>query len=171
MAKSSIRFEVTEDVSKGLDALQQRVSEEMEDILNEMAYDATGREGEEDAPIPHRMSTSFNPFLYTSGQELTNRFVEISERKSTIDIIYSGMDLDLTLGDDARRWWEFSEDFDPTLALERDYAYFQETGRDPVVKDPRQARHKYAIEFGMKDAARPMIHTLKYNVRRILNML
>ena len=167
---SSVRFEITEDVSQGLDKLQQRVSGDMEHILRELSYEAVGRDGETSAPVPRRMSTTFNPYMYTSGQEEENKFYEISENNSSVDILYSGMELDDYLGDEARRWWEFSENFDPTSSLERDYAYYQETGRDPIAL-PNDARHKFAIEWGMRDAARPILKRLDSQMKRILNML
>ena len=164
-------FDIVDETFTGyLEELQNGLPDEMEYILREASYEATGHEGEEDGTIPHYMSTTFNPNLFLSGQEETNHIYDITERKSTIEMIYTGMELDLNLGDDARRWWEFSENFDPTLALERDYAYYQETGRDPVAK-PNDARHKYAIEWGMRDAARPILNTVGRQLELVFERL
>lgn len=151
MAKSSVKFEVTEDVSEGLDALQQRVSDEMEWILNEISYEFTGKEGDGSAPIARRIGR-YNHWLYESGQTESARTFDISKDKAEIIINYSGMRYEEAYTDEEfKAWWEFAEDFNPnpyTNVLERDYAYYQETGIDEVAQS-HKARNKWAITMGL----------------------
>lgn len=147
----SLSFLIEETVTQGLTELQERISGEMENVLNELAYAATGYEGDTSAPIPSRMSTDYNPFLFLSGQMKENRFVEVTSGKAEISIKYSGMGLEEELGSEAKIWWEFAKDQeqDPyERELERDYAFYQETGSDPIAA-PRGAKHKYAIQRGL----------------------
>ena len=152
----SLKWLVEETVTQGLNDLQERVSGEMENVLNEMASAATGYYEDTTASIPRRMSTTFNPFLYISGQMPENREVNISQGQSEILVRYSGMGLEEELGSDAKIWWEFAkgQEADPyERELERDYAFFQETGSDPIAA-PSGAKHKYAIQRGLHASTR-----------------
>ena len=168
-----IKFGVEETVSEGLDKLQEEFQAELEDILTEMAYQATGREEDESAPIPKLMG-KMNPWLFISGQLESARTFEIGERKSKVIINYSGMRYDEWYTEEEfRPWWEFAENFESYTQyaiLERDYALFQETGRDDVAS-PHDARHKFAIEWGMREAARPMRTKLRAELGRVLNKM
>jgi len=147
----SLKWLVEETVTQGLNDLQDRVSSDMEYILNQMADEATGKYEDESAPIPSLMSKKWNKYLFTTGQRDIARTVEISEGKAEIAINYSGMDIEEELGSDAKIWWEFAkgQETDPyERELERDYAYYQETGRDPIAS-PKNAKHQHAIEWGL----------------------
>jgi hypothetical protein len=169
----SLKFEIIENVSEGLDTLQSRISDEMEHILNEMAYAATGYEDDETAPIPSRMSTEFNPYLFLSGQLKQNREVNITPDKSEITVKYSGLGLEEMLGSSALVWWEFSEELDPGLpmsdrTLARDYAFYQETGVDKIAR-PRGAKHKYAIQRGLYAAHKDIGERAAREFKMLLN--
>lgn len=148
----SLSFLIEETVNEGLDKLQKRVSEDMERILNEIAYAATGRYEDETAPIPRLMSTDWNPYLFMSGQVDSGRTFEISDDKAEIHINYSGLRYYEEYTDEEfMPWWEFSENQEANPAeriLERDYAFYQETGIDPIAS-PKHAKHKHAIEWGL----------------------
>ena len=142
---------VTETVSEKMDLLQQQFEDDVEEILQKLADAVTGTDEDDFAPIPSLMSTEFNPNLYMSGQERRHRFVKKSKNQSVITIVYTGMDLHEIHGDDAKVWWEFAEDLetDPKYRkLERDYAYYQETGMDPIA-EYSDAHHVGAINTGL----------------------
>ena len=150
----SLNFTTEENVSERLEELQKRVSERMESILREVSYQATGKEEEESAPIP-RLMGRWNHWLFISGQLESARSYDIGEDKSTITINYSGMRYEEFYADDFKSWWEFAEDNDPnplTAELERDYAFYQETGIDEIAS-PVDAKHEHAIEWGLLYAA------------------
>lgn len=159
----ALKFLVEENVTDGLDALQVRVSENMEHILNEMADVATGKLNTDDAPIPEGMSLDFNPFLFSSGQMDKNRHAKIEKDQSILDVVYTGMDLQhdfIGLGSYARVWREFARDEDAGMppterTLVRDYAYYQETGIDKLAK-PKGAKHQHAIRNGLSEARERM---------------
>ena len=164
----SLEFLIEETVTQGLTELQERVSDEMEFILNEMAYAATGYEDNESAPIPSRMSTSFNPFLFYSGQMEENRQVEISQDESEIRVKYSGMLLEEVFGSEAKVWSEFGDPVEGIL--ERDYAFYQETGQDPIAR-PAGAKHKYAIQRGLWAAHKQIRETAGRNWKLMLERI
>lgn len=190
----SIKYSIEEDVSEGFDKLQARVSEDMKHILSEMMIDATGTEGEENAPIPRRLMyepkpTEYNPYLFMSGQDRSRWDYNINEDESSVIANYSGMEHRTMRPpeDEFMVWWEFSEEYDPEMpqeewyilvfhtdpterTLDRDYAFYQETGVDKYAK-PEHARHKGFVNRGMGDASEKMGYTLKTNIVRILKML
>ena len=143
---------VEESLTEYLQYIQNSLHETKEQELRKQARLLVG---EYDNPtsgyIAPRMSTDFNPNLYLSGQEEEFWIVNSNENVSTIQIIYTGMRLHDNYPDDARVWLEFSENLEPYppyRELERDYAYYQETGSDPIAK-PSDAKHKFAIKKGV----------------------
>ena len=168
-----LEFDVEETVTEGLEKLQEEFQGEIEFILRELAYQATGKEEDTSAPIPSLMGR-WNPWLYMSGQEESARTYEHDGGIHRVIINYSGMRYEeMYTPEEFKPWWEFAEDFEsyaPEAILERDYAYFQETGRDSIA-DSKDAKHKYAIEWGMKAAARPIRDKLRSELETILNRL
>jgi len=172
----SIKFEIEENITGYLDELQSNFSREKKFILNEMGYVVTGYENDETAPIPSLMSTTFNPFLYLSGQMEENRIFEDDPEEPSLEIIYSGMGLEEMFPDEKPTgvWWEFAEDpWNPPRFrhLERDYALYQETGRDTTAKYS-DARHKYAIRTGLThySSQRKIREEAKRQFERILRI-
>lgn len=152
---SSIKFEVEDNVSEYLTKLQDGLLDNMEYVLREVSYEATGKPEDDTQPIP-RLIGRYNHWLYISGQTDTARTYNISNEKSEIIINYSGKRYEEYFDpEEFKPWWEFAEDFnsDPRSAiLERDYAYYQETGIDPVAKSS-DARQIHAIEWGLLAAS------------------
>ena len=148
---SSIKFEIQDNVSEYLDKLQDGMLDNMEYVLKQVSYEATGTLEDESKPIP-KLIGRWNPWLFMSGQTDSARTYDISSKKSEININYSGMRYEEMYSEEEfSPWWEFAEDFDSnprTAVLERDYAYYQETGIDSVAS-PADAKHKWAIEWGL----------------------
>lgn len=149
-----IKAIVTEDtITEYLTNLQSDYEKQEHTILEKMARELVGeyddKTGGYIAPL---MSTKFNPNLFLSGQDEDYWKIEQGDERSTLEIIYTGM----RLHDDFNHpmvWWEFATEDTVSEApryrqLGRDYAYFQETGRDPVAKSFK-AKHKYAVKMGV----------------------
>lgn len=141
---------VTEDTfTEYLSYLQTRVEEEKPEMLRKMARRLVGNYDEpDDGFIAPLMSTDFNPNLFLSGQD--EEYWEIGEKGdvSVLYVTYTGKRLhDLYAPGQAKVWSEFSVD-GAKYELERDYAYYQETGHDSIAKSS-DAKHKYAIKFGV----------------------
>ena len=143
---------VEENITEYLDTLLETVKEETPEMLKEMAEILVGEDGDEDAFIPALMSTEFNPNLFLSGQDEDYWKISSYDYLSFLTITYSGMRLhELYDVGTAKVWREFAvnEESDPSQrVLDRDYAYYQETGHDSRAKYS-DARHKHAIQKGM----------------------
>ena len=150
------KCEISNDTfTEYLEYLQKAIVEEQEEILHKMARTMVGETYDDESGfIAPRMSTDFNPNLFISGQE--EHYWEFIDKGdfSQLEIIYTGMRLNQSLGLDAMVWSEFGDKY--AHHLERDYAFYQETGNDPIAK-PARAKHKYAIQRG--------VHASQYAVR------
>ena len=195
----SIKFEVEDNLSKYFNRLSELWDKEEKHILKEMMYSATGYPGDTKAPISKRLMEEgssgkskyrYNPYLYSSGQEAARWIYKKDGDTSEIKANYSGMEGYEKL-DEFKVWVEFSEEFEEKLAeydwgtaynivrnmnpydrnLERDYAFYQETGADKYAS-PSDADHIGYVNRGMGEAAQQKIpHTLQRNVQRLLDML
>jgi hypothetical protein len=80
---------------------------------------------------------------------------------SSIEIMYTGERIEeYTSSIPPKVWWEFGDK--DTGTLERDYAFFQETGIDPIA-DSEDARAKGAIAIGVAESKHTLLeHSQKY---------
>jgi len=161
----TFKWDIEETVSGGLDKLQAQFEEDMKYILNELAYEATGRYEERNAPIP-KMMGYWNPNLYMSGQEDEHRFFEPTENGAEFIIQYTGM---TEFSEEMYVWFEFGGfSSAQTTTLERDYSYYQETGKDPIAK-PSDAKHTHAVEWGLLYAYPDIRRELRRQLGLMLN--
>lgn len=147
--------------SEYLDYIYNSFHENMSKELKRQARLLTGEEGDEDTGfIAKHMSTDFNPNLFISGQEEEYWIIKNASRTlvqgggnvSSIEAVYTGMRLHETFPPgEARVWSEFSVD-GAKYELERDYAFYQETGLDPYAPS-WQAYHKGAVAKGTRESS------------------
>lgn len=187
----SLKFAVEDNASQGLDALQARFSEEKRTVLQEMMFAATGRPGDTKAPIARRLMEdgmglpgrySYNPWLFRSGQDTSFWTFDLNDDESFVLANYSGMRGYREL-DEFKVWIEFDEEYggdnyweiykkDPyDRELDRDYAFYQETGVDKYAS-PADAHHIGFVSKGLEEASQQAIsQRLKSEMGRILNAL
>ena len=170
------KFRIKEDtVTDYLNKLESNFEDKEKTILEEMMFAATGHQGNTTAPIPKRLmwegpkgkkKYEYNPWLFESGQDKS--FWTIETGNNGFDSVianYSGMRGYLD-NDEFMVWEEFSEEYedDPYIAhktspyertLARDYAYFQETGKDKYAS-PKDAHIGFVSE-GLKEASGKVI--------------
>lgn len=153
-----IKAIVTEDtITEYLTNLQSDYEKQEHTILEKMATRLVGEYGDEtDGFIAPLMSHEFNPNLFMSGQDEDYWKIEQGDERSTLEIIYTGKRLHDNYSHPLV-WWEFAtedtaDDAPRYRQLGRDYAYFQETGRDPVAESSK-AKHKYAVKTGLLTGA------------------
>lgn len=166
------KITVTDSLTEYFETIQKNMNENLDEQLRIMARKLVGEEEDpDDGFIAPEMSTDFNPNLYISGQE--EDFWEIysnssqlmgGHQSSVLEIIYTGMRLHENLGDSAKVWSEFTNDYG---RLGRDYAFFQETGLDPIAKS-RDAKHKGAIATGVRASKKVMFDMTVNFVENIL---
>ena len=136
---------------------------------------------------------NYNPYLFMSGQDKGHWKIEQDQDQSSITANYSGMrgymaNFD---GDGFKVWVEFSEEFRDYIdegyaweeayyivqhqtephdrILDRDYAFYQETGQDEFAS-PENADHIGYVSEGLQEAAETQIpYTLNSQTKRIFN--
>lgn len=174
------KIQITEDtITEYMDFIWESFNKNAPRELEKQSRLLVGEYGDEhDGYIAPNMATArygdFNPNLFMSGQEQdywkhygSSNPHGIMGQKDLIgiEILYTGMRLHENYGDDAKVWWEFAKDNegDPTeRILGRDYAYYQETGLDPIAH-PKHARAKGAIATGVRESKRELLeHSSKY---------
>ena len=151
-----------------MDALNSELASNMKHILDEMMESATGKEGDEKAPISKNIGMKQNKWLYKSGQQ--KEFWRYESGTGTHYVIanYSGLRGPI-FDDGFDAWYEFSNLWNKydrnsylidlairnegeELTLMRDYAYYQETGID-VYASPKHAKHQGAVKKGLEIAS------------------
>jgi len=157
--KTNAKITIKEDtISEYFDYIYNTLHQTTEKEIKKMARLMVGHEGEEDGYIAPRMSTEFNPNLYISGQEEEYWQILSNGEITTLEAIYTGMRLPHS--PDSKVWFEFGDK--EMGIIERDYAFYQETGVDKWAT-PSGARHKYAIERGVYMSGRELLdHSTKY---------
>ena len=79
-----------------------------------------------------------------------------------LDIVFSG------ITEEVEEWWGEFED--PSLPMGgRDYAYYQETGEDPIA-DPSHARSKWYVKRSVKPTQKFADEYLEGEIRRIMGV-
>lgn len=146
---------VTEDTfTDYLNELEKHFNSHKDTLNYAFARSIVGNYGSMNGKIARLMSTDFNPHLYATGQDENLWKHTIEEGMSIIEIMYTGMHLheEYPVGK-ARVWWEFGKYARGGTddVLERDYAWYQETGQDPIAKS-KDAKHKGAIQRGLSSA-------------------
>ena len=150
-----LKYELNDDeFIDYLNKLSKLMVEEMPHMSTSLMREIVGDFGsDEEGFIPKSMG-KWNYYLFTSGQNPKYWFGETSPELTTLSALYTGQDINTYFGNELPEgiWWEFAKD--PSLPpkqreLDRDYAFYQETGIDTVAK-PRDARHKHSIEKGLK---------------------
>lgn len=181
----SVKFEFQDNLSEYLNELQTSFKKEEEYILKELMYSATGYKGDRTAPIPSILMTGtkgYNKWLFQSGQDASRWEIKIGEDEGVVLANYSGME-GYNTADEFKVWIEFSNEYiendfdyystkkiDPyDRTLNRDYAFYQETGADKYA-DPDNAHHKGYVNKGMGNAADTQIpDALRRNIERLLS--
>lgn len=123
------RFTVEETVTKYLHDLKNHFQSKEDDMLREM--------GEVLSEHIVELAPNDTGTLAESGLEEDDWVIQPTLIGNELDIIYSGLG-------NAQSWWEFSKDYLTNHPPDRDYAYFQETGKDKTA-NPKYAKHKYFI--------------------------
>ena len=131
-----IRSEFKENVTNYLDKLDELSSNEpnirrfLKDVAQELHTEYI-------EPIMPK----WNPNLMYSPMEREHQIINISPSTYSLELIYTGYTEKEESGD-INVWSDFAEGGDPsTHHLERDYAFYQETGYDPIA--PIFAGHAY----------------------------
>lgn len=173
------KFTVKEDLTEYFEYIYKTLHDTSDKELKKQARILTGEyEDDSDGYIAPLMTAHifgyFNPNLFISGQD-ENYWKLYSQSNphgimggknlSGIEIMYTGMRLHEEMGYGAKVWWEFADNpyAEPEeRELERDYAFYQETGIDPIAK-PKHARAKGAIAIGVRDSKPELLqHSKKY---------
>ena len=122
-----IKFEIQENVSKYLDKLDTLSTDAsntkrfLKDVGQEMHLE-----------FIEPLMPKWNPNLMYSPLEREHQIVKTSSTLSSLELIYTGF-TELEEGGEINVWSEFAEHGNPaTHHLERDYAFYQETGYDPI---------------------------------------
>ena len=157
-----IRIEVTkETVSEYFRQVGATFKEETPQILEDMG----------DILVDNitTFAPDWNPNLYLSGYEKDWWVIEPTKTGTLLDILYTGMLYEDTVGEDEMKgWWEFGgHSYQPPAPPTRDYAYFQETGQDPIA-DSGLAKHKWFIARGAKKSQEPIVNKAKDYLDEIL---
>lgn len=146
-----INFKVEDNLTDYLTELESHLDAEREKFVGGLARKPVGTWGDPNEGEITLLAPKWNPFLYTTGQNRLKWTIKLGE-KSSVEILYSAMkapNLNTTYDDKTRRvWWEFADDDNPKK-LGRDYAYYQETGEDPIAR-PEDAKHKHFIRDGLE---------------------
>lgn len=180
MVMSDIRFDIVEDtITEYLDFISESFKSNSPKELKKQARILTGEYGDEhDGYIAPNMTVArygeFNPNLFMSGQEeeYWNLYANSNphglmggKNSIGIEISYTGARLHQNYGDEAKVWWEFAEGNEGNpeeRILERDYAFYQETGIDKIAR-PKDARATGAIATGVHEAKDELLdHSAKY---------
>lgn len=147
-----IKFQVDDNFTKYLEELEKNFDTGKSAMTEAFTRSIVGNYGSPiSGHIAEFMSQTFNPYLFTSGQDENYWNLNKSKGKSVIEVLYSGMHLhNVYPPGKARVWWEFGKEGvgGRNDVLERDYAYYQETGRDKLAKS-EDAKHQGAIEYGL----------------------
>ena len=136
-----IRFEVQENVTEYLTKLTELVSDESNTVnfLKDAGSELHFRYIEPNMP-------KWNPNLMYSPLEPDHRKTEVNEDKSFIELLYTGFTESAKMNDLPEGVWsEFGDKAQGIL--ERDYAYFQETTKDPVA-EPKDAKSPFFVKTG-----------------------
>lgn len=91
----------------------------------------------------------WNPNLIHSPIEPEHQLFEGAVEKSVIELLYTGFTEDANDNLLPKGVWSEFGDKSQGI-LERDYAYFQETGKDPIA-DADDAKHKFFVKTGTSD--------------------
>ena len=151
-----IKFEIVENVTKYLDTISNNVDDNAEIQLKKMAEKLTGKFDTENGYITRNMAVvkygEFNPNLHLSGQDQSKWKITHDDDLHSLMVTYTGMTLYEYYGvEEAKVWWEVAEGNEGNprdRILERDYAFYQETGIDPIAL-PKYARATGAISKGV----------------------
>lgn len=177
--KTNAKITIKEDtISEYFDYIYNTLHQTTEKELRKQARLLTGEFGDEnDGYIAPNMTIGkfnreYNPNLFMSGQD--EAYWEINDKShsgspspiggrnvSTIEMIYTGMRIEeYTSSDPPKVWAEFGDKAEGIL--ERDYAFYQETGIDPIA-DSKDARATGAISLGTKLGSQELLnHSAKY---------
>lgn len=147
--------EIQDNLTKYFEELQMNF-ESSKPALNEaFAESIVGKYGSPvSGHIAQFMSQTFNPNLFMSGQNPNYWQFESKEGMSILEVLYTGIHLhDKYPVGKAKVWSEFATSDTKNKPLQerelaRDYAYYQETGIDPIAKSS-DAKHKGAIKEGL----------------------
>lgn len=169
-----IEFEVQDNLTDYLDKLKTHF-EKNKIILNEEFTRAVVGDylNPNSGHIAKYMSTNFNPYLFTSGQDEHYWKFMSEEGMSSIEVLYSGMRLhDRYPVGKARVWWEFAEN--PSVPknqrrLARDYAWYQETGEDKIAM-PDDAKHTGAIAKGLAEVSQKDLKNVNEYLMNIMEL-
>ncbi|MBQ2654084.1 MAG: hypothetical protein IJF83_11050 [Methanobrevibacter sp.] len=154
---------IEDDLTTYLEKLENLLKTEKKEMVNTLMREMVGfpylRGGGYIAPL----MSQWNPFLYSTGQDSKYWEGLSSDGITTLEAVYTGMDINSFFGSGLPKgvWSEFAtretKNKDPkNRVLERDYAFYQETGIDEKAK-PEQARNKGAIRKGIIEAT-PHLH-------------
>lgn len=146
-----IEWDVEENLTDYFEELLQHFNSHKDTLNYAFTREIVGNYGSVNGKIARLMSTTFNPHLYTSGQNEDLWKHMVDEGMSIIEIMYTGRYLheEYPIGK-AKVWWEFA-DKNNQNKLGRDYSWYQETGEDPIAKS-EDAKHKGAISKGLSSA-------------------
>ena len=147
---------VTEDtVSEYFKRIAGEAKSERNSMLNEMAHIFT--------TDVYELAPHWQDALAESGFEESNWEICDTSKGGAISVLYTGLY-------NAVSWWEFSDDGDTNHPPDRDYAYFQETGIDPIA-DSSDAKHKGFISSTLRrsDTRHNINMVAQEYLKRILN--
>lgn len=162
---STLNMNVVGDTAtEYLEKLETLFKTEKKEMVNTLMREMVGfpfsREGGYIAPL----MSQWNPYLYSTGQNSKYWEGTSEEGLTSIEALYTGMDIHSFYGTELPKgvWSEFAtpetaNKKDPKdRVLERDYAFFQETGIDTKA-NKKHAKNRGAIRHGVVEAT-PHIH-------------
>lgn len=175
--KTTLTMEVERDtLSEYLDKLDELMKTEKKEMANTLMWHLVGFYGSPEGGYIAPNMSKYNPYLYSTGQ-MSKYWVGKSNNKlTTLEALYTGLDIHEYFFDGVPKgiWWEFATEDTSHLPpkdrkLERDYAYFQETGIDDVA-DSKYAKRKGAIRRSIKLAEMPLHLEVVDYFERILHL-
>lgn len=155
-----LRFEVTQEtISEYFKQVGVNLHENAPEVMEEMG----------DILVTEIMTFApdWTSNLYLSGFEKDWWIIEPTETGTILDIIYTGMLYEDTVGEDMKGWFEFGGSSYPPTPPARDYAYYQETGKDARAS-PSGARHKWFVARGAKKSQKPIVNKAQVYLDDIL---
>jgi len=153
---ADLRIVIQQDnISEYFERLDKLFETEKKEMANTLMREMVGFPFSPQGGFIAPLMSKWNPYLYSTGQNSKYWVGESNRDLTTLEALYTGADINDFYGGKPPKgvWWEFATletaHLDPQdRELERDYAYFQETGRDKIA-EPRKARNKGAIEKGI----------------------
>lgn len=169
-----IGFKVEENVTDYFNKLVELTEKEKPELLNTLVRTMVGIPNDETGGYIAPNMSQWNPYLFSSGQNAIYWHGTLSPTISQLYALYTGRDIHKFVKK-PKIWWEFAKENNAEelssreRTLGRDYAYFQETGKDKIAKS-NKAQNQYAIREGIKDSAPELLEETTDYVSKLIQL-